>query len=198
MKRLVDDLVFREAFCKHFKNLCLFAMGIIKDPGDANAIVSEVFMELRDKGVDFAEKKITSLLYISVKHDCIDYLRKRTRDKRNILRYSLECQTIEEDPLMTVAMVDEMIWDGISLGMAKLTRKQRIILINHFLLDIPAKDLAVQLGIKLSSLYTTKNKGVRGLYKFLKKNRSIDSKTGIHLRSIIKHPDNNSTQQYEV
>jgi hypothetical protein len=99
---------------------------------------------------------------------------------------------------MTVAMVDEMIWDGISLGMAKLTRKQRIILINHFLLDIPAKDLAVQLGIKLSSLYTTKNKGVRGLYKFLKKNRSVDSKTGIPLRSIIKHPDNNSTQQYEV
>ena len=215
-----DDLAFRDVFRKHFKNLCVFAMGIIKDSGDANAIVSEAFMDLRDKGNDFGGPEITGLLYISVKHDCIDYLRKRARDKRNILRYFVECNGFEEDPLMTVAMVREVLADGISGGLARLTRKQRVIVINHFLLDMPAKDLAQQLGIKLSSFYTTKNKGVKGLCDFLKKNGFIialscvsigplhkmfrkiwgeNSKTGIMLRYMIKHPDHNSTQQqYEV
>lgn len=198
MKRAVDDRAFKDAFRKHFKNLCLFAAGIIRDAGDANAIVSAAFMNLREKGADFQARETIGLLYISVKHDCIDYLRKRARDKRNILRYFSECSSEQEDPLMTVAMVREVLWDEIGGGLAMLTKKQRVILINHFLLDIPAKDLAQQLGIKLSSFYTTKSKGVKGLYNFLKKTSPGNSKTTVIPRYYIKRPDNNSTQQYEV
>lgn len=162
-----SDLAFREAFRRYFKNLCLIAMGVVRDGDDANVIVSQAFMDLRERGTDFAAGNIGRLLYIAVRNDCIDFLRKRKRDKQKFIRYLVESVVIDEDPLMTVAVVDEIVWDEIWSGMCTLTPRQRGILINHFLRNIPAKDLAGQLGIGLSTFYTTRNRGIRGLCEFL-------------------------------
>lgn len=219
MKGPINDLVFKELFRKYFTKLCLFAYGMTSDWDHSNTIVSDVFMELRDKEADLAEETIGRLLYKAVWNNCIDHFRKRTREKRNLHRYFLEYSTPEEDPLMTVAMTNECIWEGIGLGFEKLTKPQQTILIRYYFLGEPVNDLARELGKSPSTLYTTKTKGIKGLHEFLKKNGFLvvltcivmshpfkrskknlveNSKSMTFCRYMIKNTDNHSTQQYEV
>lgn len=72
----------KTVFRQYYSALCFFAGQLVEDNGTAEDIVEELFIKLWQKQPDFSQHTNTkALLYISVKYTCMDYIKKRDKDK---------------------------------------------------------------------------------------------------------------------
>ena len=86
---------FQQLFETYHKALCFFAARIVRDHSEAEDIVQDVFLSFwkMDRGGFPNVKTIKTLLYNSVQHRCLNYLRdleNRDRNYKNLNKEELD------------------------------------------------------------------------------------------------------------
>jgi len=107
-------------------------------------------------------------LYLAVKRDCLDYLRKTHREKSNRQRLALEMASHEDDPFYNKAVLESEWLNRIKKEVEKLPPKTRAAVEAYLADEQTAKEIAVELGIALSTYHTSKDKGLREIISQLK------------------------------
>lgn len=76
-----DEEAFRKLFTEFYTSLCLFAKRFVGEEEIAQDIVQEAFLKYWDRHADFDDyHKIKSFLYIVVRHDCLNQLRRTIKN----------------------------------------------------------------------------------------------------------------------
>ncbi|MCL3779556.1 RNA polymerase sigma-70 factor [Prolixibacteraceae bacterium JC049] len=75
----INSHLFNSFFKNYFPSLCLFAGRLINDNQPTKDIVQESYIKLWKSKVDFEnEKAVRAYLYVLVKNQCFDYLKKKS------------------------------------------------------------------------------------------------------------------------
>lgn len=72
-----DERALRSLFDEYYQALCLFAVKYLEDDAEAADVVQECFIKYWNRRVNFDQFiKIRSFLYMSVRNECLNILRK--------------------------------------------------------------------------------------------------------------------------
>jgi RNA polymerase sigma-70 factor (ECF subfamily) len=109
------DFIFRS----YYKALCVQALSYVKDMDIAQDFVQDCFIKLWEKRKDATEiESISSYLFIMVRNQCIDYLRKQKKMEdiqqadikeyyENTIESTLVSKEFEEKLILTVASLPD-------------------------------------------------------------------------------------------
>jgi RNA polymerase sigma-70 factor (ECF subfamily) len=157
-------LQFRKAFEEYCSVLCFFAEKILQDKTTAEDVVEETFLKLWDKEPDFSKyKNIKALLYISVKHACIDHLRKERKQMRGRKELTYLHRDENEDFILNAITRAEVLRE-VYTEMQKLPPECRKVMHHYFADGWDHNKIARHLDISVS---TVRNQKARGIH-FLK------------------------------
>jgi DNA-directed RNA polymerase specialized sigma24 family protein len=153
---------------KHARKLWIYAENQIKDRDMANIIVNDAFLQKQD--VINTKDEITALkyLYITIKCDCIDYLRKQKSTKKQRMEYErwIAQPGFFDDPEIAQGELFQLMRDGME---SELTAHQ-----NKFTKDWmehigTAKELGRQLGVAETTVANTKKTVVDKIRAFIRR-----------------------------
>lgn len=153
-----DRSAFKYLFATFHRQLCYFALKIIKDSCEAEDIVQEIFMSLW-KG-DFEEfthiNALRNFLYRSVQNRCLNYIRNqkiRTRNYKNLQ----EKDPIDEDDFLCRQIQAEVIAE-IFEAIQELPEKCREVFTLFYIEELEDKEIAEQLNISVTTIRTQKQR----------------------------------------
>jgi len=109
-------------FRSHFKGLCVFAIGYVKDEEAAREIVQDTFVSLWEKRLTIdPSRPVKNYLSTTVRNKCLNYL----RDHKKFSRDLLEIENLSDE--MTVYQPDTLV---------ELELRERI---DHAMDELPEK-----------------------------------------------------------
>jgi RNA polymerase sigma-70 factor (ECF subfamily) len=159
---MLDETTFEQLFKSHFRGLCQFAAGYIKDQETARSIVQDAFVSLwgqREK-ID-PGKAVKSYLSTSVRNKCLNHL----RDHKKYSQELLEAENLPDsytfepsDPLE----VNELR-TKIDLSVAELPEKCREIFVLHRDQNMKYTEIAGKLGISVKTVETQMSRALTHL-----------------------------------
>ncbi len=163
---------FEHAFKQLYPRLVFFAERIIQDRDVATIIVADAFLELQAKRVDFSNlESAGKILYKTIGFDCIDFLRKlsvqKRRDKKFFYWMSQQ-DTVELERRVDGLPMDEGMAEFMQFlkeEMPKLPPKSQSTLIDIYLNNKTARQIAKERNINESSVHDTKNNALNRLRK---------------------------------
>jgi len=147
-----------------------YSIGITSDEEQSDMIVTEQLFQYWLKGADPESLAVKRKLYVTIKNDCVDYVRKRKADNERDKQWVLENMSTEEDPFLHSGIVQAELMQKVKEWVQMLPPQTREIIDGLYLKGIPAKDLAQKLGIEVSTLHTLKYLGLRRLRELGKGN----------------------------
>ncbi len=159
-----EERAFNRAFDDYFATLVVFVQRLwIDDNHTAQTIVIDSFLDIRRKKKhSFRKDGILKLLAVTVKRDCIDYLRhhnKEVKKHRELEQWVFGQPFDAEDPLNDPLIIESEMFQKLRDGLQKLPLNQKEIL--GALLDgTLAKDIAKQRGIRDNTVSITKKNGI--------------------------------------
>lgn len=154
-----SQLVFDKIFIQFYASLCLFAKSIIHDDDQAEDIVQDVMFKFWNKKADFLSlESIKSFLYISVKNSCFNILDKeKVKAKHeNFIRHS---NLFDEDNALKHIIKSETIRQ-IAEVLETLPPQCKKIIKMSFQDELKPKEIALELGITISSVNNQKMRGL--------------------------------------
>ncbi len=160
-----DRMRFEKIYYAHRKQMVTVALSILENSEDAEDAVHDVFCTIAEKHVYLLER-------ITNEQDIKNYLLKATKNKAiNMKRNEKHHSSLDEDgdflngidELSDSSFLD-VICDKMSYGelldaIKSLDKKYEEVLYLHFVLEMPASDVAELLG---RNLHTVKKQLVRG------------------------------------
>lgn len=150
----------KEVFDTYYLALCFFANKIIEDSPSAEEIVSDVFVKLLQKQPDFVKhENIKAVLYISVKNASLNFVKKRYNESKRYAGYEYVQKHATEDFVLNEIIRAEVLRD-VYKEIQKLPPQCKKIMELFYHEGLDHKDIALQLGITVS---TVKNQKARGL-----------------------------------
>lgn len=157
---------FQEMVERFYPRLLTLAVGITGDKEQSKAIVYEQLFKYRAMSAD---RKLTILLYLGVKHACVDLLRKRMTRRKNERQWVLENMPLSDENYFNSKIIKAELMQTLRDWVKTLPDKSRQVIEGLFFEGMSAKDLAQKLNIELSSVYNLKSYGLRLLRKLGKK-----------------------------
>jgi RNA polymerase sigma-70 factor (ECF subfamily) len=154
---------FKNKADKLYHLLFYFAVGITSDEEQSNIIVTEQLLQYWLSGADLENLAVKRKLYVIIRNDCVDYVRKRKADNERDKQWVLENMAAEEDPFLHSGIVQAELMQKVKEWVQMLPPQTREIIDGLYLKGIPAKELAQKLGIEVSTLHTLKYRGLRRL-----------------------------------
>lgn len=151
---------FKETFEAYHAALCFFAEKLIQDRIEAEDIVEDVFIKLWEKDPSFDQyKNIKSLLYISVKNACFDFIRKKRNNvvKQHQFSYSTKHE-IESYALLEIVRAE--VLRDLYAAMEKLPIERRTVMQLIYVEGWDSNKVAEHLNI---SIHTVKKHRLRGI-----------------------------------
>ena len=160
-----DRMKFEKIYYEHRKQMVTVALSVLENCEDAEDAVHDVFCTIAEKHISLLEK-------ITDEQDLKNYLLKATKNKAlNIKRNKKHHSSLDEeegglglaDELSDSSFLD-VICDKMSYGelldaIKSLDKKYEEVLYLHFVLELPASDVAELLN---RNLHTVKKPLVRG------------------------------------
>jgi RNA polymerase sigma-70 factor (ECF subfamily) len=158
---------FNDGYNKLYQPVFHFANKIIEDEEQSREIVIKAFCDFFEKEADFGSIKVKRKLYVTVKNDCLDFLRKQKSDQPYYEQWLID-QTKHEPPfsdeIMHAQLMEEL------LGMVdRLPPKYRAAVKGVHVEGISVKELAQLLKVTESTVYGNKRKGLAKLKEWIKK-----------------------------
>jgi RNA polymerase sigma factor (sigma-70 family) len=154
---------FKNKADKLYRLLFYFAVGITSDEEQADMIVTEQLFQCWSKRDDPENLKVKQTLYVTIRNDCLDYVRKRKAANERDKQWVLENMSAEEDPFLHSGIVQAEMMQKIKEWVQMLPPQTREVIDGLYLKGIPAKELAMLLGKEVSTLHTLKYRGLRRL-----------------------------------
>lgn len=153
-----DRSAFQGLFCAFHRQLCYFALKIVKDSCEAEDIVQDIFMSLwKGSFHEFANvKALRNFLYSSVQNRCLNYLRNQEIRDRNYKKIE-EGTTPEEDYFLCQQIQAEVIAE-IFEAIQELPGKCREVFTLFYFEGLEDKEIAEQLNISVTTIRTQKQR----------------------------------------
>lgn len=177
-----DPLAFREIYDHFFDRLYAFSMSFLKNRDDAQAVVSDVFINLwknREKLPEISD--LSSWLYICTRNKTFDYLKRRLRDRDLNLVYSqddifdLQINQISPEREFLV----EELFQKLEKALETLPARQRVAFQLIRLEQMSYKEAAEVLDISVSGVEKLIAKAtahlLRLLQEYVHKNANFES-----------------------
>jgi RNA polymerase sigma-70 factor (family 1) len=147
-----------------------FAENFIRNKHDAEEIISTVFLKLPKASSRFTSlDHVKSFLYISAKHKCLDYLRRKQAHQRRQLHYEShvsETAEPEEAAAERIYLKSELI-HAIYKEMQKLPENCRQIFELTYLEGLNAREISDKLNIAVSTVTTQRSRAIKFLREVL-------------------------------
>lgn len=160
---------FKPVFNQYYPALCFFANKILDDKPAAEDIVEDTFIKLWQKEPDFGRhKNIKAALYIAVKNASLNYIKQRSRAKRNTSSLQFLLQHESQDFVLNEMTRAEVVRE-MHIALQELPPQCRTVMHLYYGEGLDHKSIAQRLGITVS---TAKNQKARGL-KILRKKMGI-------------------------
>lgn len=96
---------FKKKADKLYYLLFYFAFGITSDEEQADMFVTEQLFQCWQDGADPEALAVKRKLYVTIRNDCLDYVRKRKADNERDKQWVLENMAAEEDPFLHSGIV---------------------------------------------------------------------------------------------
>jgi RNA polymerase sigma-70 factor (ECF subfamily) len=152
---------FRDAFIQYYHPLCFFADKILQDIPAAEDTVENVFIRLWEKNPDFDDyKNIRAVLYISVRNECFNLLKKRRSKRFGQDAFSYLSNQESQNFILNEITRAEVLRE-IYEEMQKLPPECRKVMQLYFVEGLDAKDIASRLGVAVSTVRNQKAFGTK-------------------------------------
>ncbi|MEI7660898.1 MAG: RNA polymerase sigma-70 factor [Bacteroidota bacterium] len=150
------ELLFRS----HYKGLCQFAMGYVKQDEVAKEIVQDAFVSLWEKRhtIDLS-KAVKSYLSTTVRNKCLNHLRDHKKFSVDLL--ALENLSGESGYDQPDKLVEKEISEKIAAGIAELPEKCREIFILNRYENLRYQQIADKLRISVKTVETQMSKALQ-------------------------------------
>lgn len=162
-----DEKVFRQMFEHYYADLCIYAKRFIQDLNTREDIVQDVFCSIwiNRKKIDYSTP-LTNYLITSVKHYCLNHLRKKSKyefdDNFEIEKIPLYAE--DEEDLFFLHELEELF----TKTLASLPEEYRIAFEMSRLNDKSSKEIAETLGVSVRTVERYRNKATEILKTELK------------------------------
>jgi len=145
-----EPVTFNEVFNQLYPKLCFFAERLTSSKDDAEEIVSESFVKLWKRKDGFNNmSNIKAFLYITVKNNCLDYLRSNKTKKIRQKVFSLQQDLIAENNIELIELIElesEFIHQ-VYLEIEKLPEECKKVFKLTYLEELSRNEVASLLGI---------------------------------------------------
>jgi RNA polymerase sigma-70 factor (ECF subfamily) len=150
------ELLFRS----HYKGLCRFALGYVKQEETAREIVQDAFVSIWEKRdtID-PSKPVKSYLSTTVRNKCLNHLRDHKKFSTGLL--TLENLPEEAGYEQADKLVEQEIMDKIANAIGELPEKCREIFKLNRYQNLKYKQIADQLGISVKTVETQMSKALQ-------------------------------------
>lgn len=166
---------FENIYLSYFSKLKRFALEYVLYEEDAENIIQDLFTDLwRKKEIMTEHTNLTSLLFISVKNRCLNYLRHDAMKKKHMdklreenlimLRMNLESLEVFDDHVFSEPDIDRLVQEAINT----LPEKCRRIFYMSKIEGKKRKEIAEELHISLSTIDSQMQIAYRKLKEELK------------------------------
>lgn len=163
---MFDKEKFKERFIQYYPMLCRIASGYIPNTSECEDIVQECFIAVWNNGKHkLDEKEFLSYMVISVKNNCISFLRKQKNNIisiDNYLSYTVSNELIDED-------VDSVTSDEkIKRILSVLPPKCKEIFLLSKLYGLKYQEIATKLDISVKTVENQMGKALKLIREQLK------------------------------
>jgi RNA polymerase sigma-70 factor (family 1) len=146
--------------------LIYFAENIVYSPVDAEDIVANAFYKLFNKRAELASyDHIKRWLYVIVRNEAIDYLRKKTKD-RKLCEDTIFLQS-EVEANAETERVKTVIFETILKVIDKLPRQRKVVICLYFFGGKTTSEIADMLGLSTQTVLNHKTKALESIRKVL-------------------------------
>lgn len=166
--RAGDESAFDFLFRQLYAPLCCFAEGIVHDEFIAEELTQTAFIKLWNKRNGFTSLlKIKAFLYIVIKNEAFNYLKKEKKRLRTSEQLSLHAPLSEND------ITDRIIYTEIKLilnqAIADLPNRCKKVIELSYLHEKSSKEIAEEMGVSVSTVDNQRARGIQLLKKSLAK-----------------------------
>ncbi|MCX6277256.1 MAG: RNA polymerase sigma-70 factor [Bacteroidetes bacterium] len=158
----MDEQAFEFLFRSHFKGLCQFAYGYVKDYEGAREIVQDSFVSLWMKrdSIDLS-KPVKTYLSTTVRNKCLNYL----RDNRKFSGELLALENLSESATYEQPdkLIERDIREQIDAAINELPEKCREVFILNRFKNLKYQQIAEKLGISVKTVESQMSKALRHL-----------------------------------
>jgi len=153
----------RHYFDIYKERLLYFANSLLKNhPGVAEEIVSESFVKLWSKRVDFEqEDKLKAFLYIVTKNACFTYL--SSCQAQRYVDMEISEDTLFEEPEVYAKMIRAELLGQLDREIDKLPFSQKKIVKLSYYEDSSVQDISNELGMSTNAVYTNYSRAIARL-----------------------------------
>jgi len=174
LKNIADSAqdVYEFVFLNFYNELCIYALGIIKDKFVAEEIVQDVFVKLwENRDALTIRSSIKAYLYRSVHNFCINHLEhqsvKRKHASASMKDYSNLISPVSPDYPIANLLVQELE-DKINQSISELPNQCREIFLLVRYEDLSYSEVALKLGISVNTVKTQLQRALTRLRESLK------------------------------
>lgn len=162
-KRYTYDI--EKIFTSWYRSLCFFAFRFIQEEEAAKDIVQDTFARMVEKKTVFeSELHLKNFLYMSIKNDCLNYLRRKSSEK-NYLE-NLPKDAFVEDT--ECRMVETELFEMLQKALDRLPRECRKVFELCYFQEMDNETAARTLGISIETVKAQKRRGKQILREKLK------------------------------
>lgn len=158
----LDEAALEALFKSHFKGLCMFAVGYVKDSEAAREIVQDSFVSLWMKrdSIDLS-KPVKTYLSTTVRNKCLNYL----RNNRKFSKELLDLENISEitEYHQPDKLVEQDLQNQIDKAIQELPEKCREIFVFNRHENLKYQQIADKLGISVKTVETQMSKALQHL-----------------------------------
>ena len=155
-----DEQKLEYLFRSHYKGLCQFALGYVKQDEFAKEIVQDAFVSLWEKRhtIDLS-KPVKNYLSTTVRNKCLNHL----RDQKKFSRELLALENLSEDTGYDQpdTLIEKEIRDKIAAGIAGLPEKCREIFVLNRYENLKYQQIADKLQISVKTVETQMSKALQ-------------------------------------
>jgi len=161
-----EEKAFEFLFYRFYSPLCLYAIKFNIEKESAEEIVQDILLKIWATDFHFdSYDKLKSFLYLSTKNATINYLDKRKRRLTNYDSYATQINNIVEDDSKWIIYAETL--QLIKNALEKLPPQCAAVMKLNILEGLDTKEIAQELNITSSTVYTQKTKGLTLLKQLL-------------------------------
>ncbi|GEP94523.1 DNA-directed RNA polymerase sigma-70 factor [Chitinophaga cymbidii] len=166
-----DARAFGKLYEKYYHSLYYKAFSIVRDKYIAEDLVQECFTDFYQKKLyNHVHTSLQALLFIRIKHQCLNYLEKENRESSKKRKYShvvlaTESMDYVEQYMENKAKSEEFekIRHHLSGVLDKLPQQQHSVLLSLYRDGATYKDSAHSMGISLNTFQTYVQRAIKKL-----------------------------------
>jgi RNA polymerase sigma-70 factor (ECF subfamily) len=164
---MLDEPLFEQLFKSHFKGLCQFAAGYIKDQETARSIVQDTFVSLwgQRERID-PGKSVKTYLSTSVRNKCLNHLRDHKKFSQELLEVENLPDSYTFEPSDPLEINELQI--KIDSSVSELPEKCREIFLLHRDQNLKYTEIAGKLGISVKTVETQMSRALSALRSALR------------------------------